>query len=54
VFLKFAKLWELDRVRRSGFRVQGSFGFEVPGAEGPSAEPSTQNPEPRTPNGNEP
>jgi glycosyltransferase involved in cell wall biosynthesis len=36
VFLKFAKLWELDRVQGSEFRVQGSVG--------------TQNQEPRTPN----
>ena len=43
VFLKFAKLWELERVQGAGFRVQGSFGsFE------------TSNPEPRTPNRNEP
>jgi len=33
VFLKFAKLWELNRVRGSGFGVQGSFGFEVRGSE---------------------
>jgi glycosyltransferase involved in cell wall biosynthesis len=37
VFLKFAKLWELDRVQGSAFKVQGS-------ARG------TQNPEPRTQN----
>jgi glycosyltransferase involved in cell wall biosynthesis len=39
VLLKFAKLWEIDRVHRSEFMVQGS----VP-------EPRTRNPEPRTPN----
>jgi glycosyltransferase involved in cell wall biosynthesis len=37
VFQKFAKLWELDRVQRSGFSVQG-------------ASPGTPNPEPRTQN----
>jgi glycosyltransferase involved in cell wall biosynthesis len=39
VFLKFAKLWELDRVQGSGFRVQGA-----------ASGTRTQNPEPRTPN----
>jgi glycosyltransferase involved in cell wall biosynthesis len=37
VFLKFAKLWELDRVQRSVFMVQG-------------ASSGTRNPAPRTPN----
>jgi glycosyltransferase involved in cell wall biosynthesis len=37
VFLKFAKLWEIERVQRSGSRVQG-------------AVQGTQNPEPRTRN----
>ena len=37
VFLKFGKLWELDRVQRSEVKVQG-------------AAHGTSNPEPRTPN----
>jgi glycosyltransferase involved in cell wall biosynthesis len=52
VFLKFAKLWQLqnDRVRGSGFTVQGS--FSVPQTEGDVYNPEarTQNPAPRTPN----
>ena len=36
VFLKFAKLWEIERVQRSRFKVQGS-------------EPRTGNPEPLNP-----
>jgi glycosyltransferase involved in cell wall biosynthesis len=49
VFLKFAKLWELDRVQRSGFKVQGSFEVQSSGS---AVEPRTrtQNPEPRTRN----
>ena len=52
VFLKFAKLWQLqnDRVRGSWFTVQGS--FSVPQTEGDVYNPEarTQNPAPRTPN----
>ena len=43
VFLKFAKLWELDRVQGSGFRVQGSFLVHEHRTSNP--EPRTQNPE---------
>ena len=39
VFLKFAKLWELQRVQGSGFQVQGSGSHGEP-------EPRTLNPEP--------
>ena len=38
VFLKFAKLWELDRVQRSEFKVQGSFSAN-PESRTPSREP---------------
>jgi glycosyltransferase involved in cell wall biosynthesis len=41
VFLKFAKLWELDRVQGSRFRVQGS--FAEPGTRTPNPEPGTRN-----------
>jgi glycosyltransferase involved in cell wall biosynthesis len=47
VFLKFAKLWELDRVQGSRFKVQGSFSA-TPNPEPQNPEP--QNPAPRTPN----
>jgi len=40
VFLKFAKLWELERVQGSGFKVLGS----EPASK--NSEPRTQNPEP--------
>lgn len=43
VFLKFAKLWELDRVQRSGSRVQGASRVN------PQSEPGTAN-APGTPN----
>lgn len=43
VFLKFAKLREMDRVQGAGFKVQGSF-----------TERGTPNSEPGTPNPNEP
>jgi hypothetical protein len=48
VFLKFAKLWELDRVPGSGFRVQRS--FLVQERRTSNAELRTPNPEPRTRN----
>ena len=41
VFLKFAKLWELDRVQGSAFRVQGA----GCGGQNPNPEPRTPNPE---------
>ena len=56
VFLKFAKLWELDRVQSSEFRVQGSFEDEGhvrtpnPEPQTPNAKRRTPNPEPRTRN----
>jgi glycosyltransferase involved in cell wall biosynthesis len=53
VFLKFAKLWELQKVPGSGFKVQGSVQgsrFEVHECGIPNPEPGTPNPEPRTPN----
>jgi glycosyltransferase involved in cell wall biosynthesis len=53
VFLKFAKLWELDRVQGSGFKVQGavqSSEFGAQGAAGPGTRNAAQNPEPGTRN----
>lgn len=49
VFLKFAKLWELQKVRGSGFRVLGSEEAEsAPRTQHPEPTPSTQHPAPRT------
>jgi glycosyltransferase involved in cell wall biosynthesis len=46
VFLKFAKLWELQK-KGSGFRVQGA-GFVQQPVEPLHSEPGTRNPEPGT------